>query len=684
MVEEVIGKYATHSFSNKRLIIQGENNVAIFSLFDSQIEKEEITGELMHFDKLHKRLVISNNNELSCYLADKRVSKSLGNYKFIEVLDHDENKIVIEGNKKRKIWDIVKETSIFEYDKELKLMKLCNQNYLAYSPKIRIERKQGSRIHQEIESIIETKIDIKANNKYNRLALNVENERYKILPFEFKKQFLSEGYSLGQFVKWLGNGKFYLVRNEQNYILYDTNTSLKISETDKNVEFCFYYKRKWIAVTIHKNCTQLINIRKWEEVLNIPGIFTKKMIRKLKKYNQLWLKRDVFSKEYDIYNGITNLKTRSIKVLSENRKYYITNDEIIRKNDLKTINRVISNEGIPAHDAHLEFIIVKRSDGYHVITNCLNKRNVENFRFLKNDKVYTESDIHPKGNIAVLSADKHTEIVDLETFEIIKTVDTNFIRFDKDANIQCSNFKESYWGKPRIFDPVTFEEIEPKSFHRYKFVSWDGKYGLSLIFNKRYELVDIETGDVLTKIENEAPKLDYVNFVAFHPENKIIAFVGKISYKHGIVKTVKISRNNCEVATLNTGNVKTKKAVWKCGFSPNGKYLAAYDSRPNTYVYKVNPDGYLISHKVIELKSFECFSPDNNHIVLSEHKYEAITIGGRGWCPSSSLWIVSTKDWTVVREFMDHMEEIKFANYSSNGKRMISRSRDGIVIVRNV
>ena len=87
--------------------------------------------------------------------------------------------------------------------------------------------------------------------------------------------------------------------------------------------------------------------------------------------------------------------------------------------------------------------------------------------------------------------------------------------------------------------------------------------------------------------------------------------------------------------------------------------------------------------KTIERRSFECFSPDEKKVVLSNNKYEALTSGGKGWITSNYLWIVSIKDWSTIKEFSEHNEEIVFASYSKDGSKLLSISKDGIVIVRN-
>ena len=71
-------------------------------------------------------------------------------------------------------------------------------------------------------------------------------------------------------------------------------------------------------------------------------------------------------------------------------------------------------------------------------------------------------------------------------------------------------------------------------------------------------------------------------------------------------------------------------------------------------------------------------------IVLSDRSYHAITAGGLGWSETKSLWLVSTSTSEVVKQFKDHNTEIQFANFSDDGTKLLSRSKDGIVIVRNL
>lgn len=86
----------------------------------------------------------------------------------------------------------------------------------------------------------------------------------------------------------------------------------------------------------------------------------------------------------------------------------------------------------------------------------------------------------------------------------------------------------------------------------------------------------------------------------------------------------------------------------------------------------------------IKNRSIECFSPDSLFIVLSQHRYDAITVGGVGWIPSSKIFIADINSLAELREFNEHNTQVVFANLSLDGNKLISRSEDGIVVIRNV
>jgi WD40 repeat protein len=251
----------------------------------------------------------------------------------------------------------------------------------------------------------------------------------------------------------------------------------------------------------------------------------------------------------------------------------------------------------------------------------------------------------------------------------------------------------SYWGVPKIYDPNTFKAIEPQNLHKYNFVSWDGKYGISLSYGSHYELVDLGSNDVIAKIPNLHPTLSYTNFIAFHPSKNnefVVAGIAPPETGSGFIKSMGFTKVSLYGSTKPTIRVyhndsyPMNKAVWKCGFSNNGQYLAAYDSNPITYIMSLTRNRKFDEINRINGKNFVCWVPDSKAIVVSDNSYRARTTGGSGWSKSRSLWIVSIYDGSELKNYDDHNSEVVFANFSEDGKKMISRSEDGVVIIRAV
>jgi len=150
------------------------------------------------------------------------------------------------------------------------------------------------------------------------------------------------------------------------------------------------------------------------------------------------------------------------------------------------------------------------------------------------------------------------------------------------------------------------------------------------------------------------------------------------------------NKKNKKIKVYFSGLHLSSKALWKCGFSNNGKYLATYSSTPVTILFSINQYTKFSKKTPIAIKkefnnkSFECFSPDNKNIVLSNIRYSAIYSGGLGWENATDLWIYSLKDYKEIKHFSDHNDDICFANYSEDGNKIVSRSRDGLVVLRNL
>ena len=694
MIYNLVGKIEKYSISKKIIVcterpiyetIDGErtkvknSKIKIYKFYKDIPHIDEFDGTICNTNINNLRIIYTNDGKLSCYFIGKREHCVIGGEEFVDVKGDDNQFIIYQDTTYKRVWDINTRKDILFCNFWQEVIPITNKECIALSDDLSIVKKDFKTIQYSIE--------YKSNFKYSKLAICHPYGGFQIIDYNFEKINYAELSGEGDFINWLGAGKFFHVKLGGQDCIYSTNSMDKLIEFSGEVVSCFYYKGKWrLAINdkpyiIAGNTVTIMNLESGKSIYSISGRIEVENIATLKKYNQLWISYG--NNDYKVFEGISSKQIASITLIAETDDYYLTSDKIMRKTNLRTLKKIDiqSNALCPLYDNELSMILLKEDDGYYVHLNPLKRKNNRKLKIQDVDKIYTSSDIHPKKDYAVVSADGMSEIIDLNTFEVIEIINSNFIKFDQTGNIYCSDSKERYWGMPRIFDSETFEEIEAQNLHQYKFTSIDGKYGIGLISNNIYELVDIEEDKIIAKIENIHPPLDWTNFIAFHPVYDIIAIVGKQSYAQGWIKTIRYNKSGsiyfCDSDSRN-------KALWKCGYSNNGRYLASYDSTPNTYVYNVSNKSGLHQYRTISNRSFECFSPDSKNIVLSDRGYRAITEGGEGWITSNMIWIMYVSTWKEKISYKEHNSDILFVNYSDDGSRLISRSQDGIVIVRNI
>ena len=233
---------------------------------------------------------------------------------------------------------------------------------------------------------------------------------------------------------------------------------------------------------------------------------------------------------------------------------------------------------------------------------------------------------------------------------------------------------------------------------------------------KEFIEIGIVGTDKTTEI-NLAEGLGFYNYAAFSYDNKYFGYVGKPS-RWGLIHLFKLDfdATNKTLSIVDDYLTKLPKmATWVCGFSKTD-YFAAYDSRPYTYLIKMDEQlfeddpiefYYLRDHlnnersniyntykrwTKIRGKNFLCFSPTGEYIALSEQGYDPYTLGGYGHQESNAVHIAVTETGKVVNSFREHGDNIKYDDYkkitfvgfSEDERRIMTLSKDGVVIIRDL
>ena len=206
------------------------------------------------------------------------------------------------------------------------------------------------------------------------------------------------------------------------------------------------------------------------------------------------------------------------------------------------------------------------------------------------------------------------------------------------------------------------------------------------------EFVIIRINGTRKEIRLGAP-LYFLNYVSFSPDSTKVAICGKYRDASGLCMIYDLI-NDKEVhrSTLQEKNgVGMTKAIWLGLFSKKGD-VAYYDSVPNTFFIR---DG--VAPIRILGRSFLTFSPSGNYMALSKQGYTPYSSEDEFWGhrPSCDIYIANTNNpTTCLCHFNDHgagivgvgimRETIASASFSIDDKKILSVSKDGVVVVRNL
>lgn len=238
----------------------------------------------------------------------------------------------------------------------------------------------------------------------------------------------------------------------------------------------------------------------------------------------------------------------------------------------------------------------------------------------------------------------------------------------------------------------------------------------TVVRREHYINIGICGTDVKTEV-SFPEHLGYYNYSAFSEDNRYFAYVGK-PHVRGHICVYQIEYNKTEKTLRLLKKYSSDYpafASWVCAFSKSNVF-ATYDSSPDTYLigveklfettptdeelkqgnFQIHRGSVFAKYKswrVIKKKSFVCFSPSGNLMVLSEQGYEPLTLGGYGHSCSCAVHIVSTGNGQIVKSFLDHgaplekhsnYKKLTFAAFSEDEKQLMTLSSDGVVLVRNV
>ena len=703
---EYEGHYVKYWDESRELIFFQEGKICILSPTNGLVEFEGSFKAFNAANHIHDNCKIIYEREGNLWQFALRYNKheKIGPYEFHELTPAD-NLIVVSANDKYNIWDIysgkfveinVNTYTIFE-NRDI-LIHDFNEGGLTLKIVSSNNGTEARRVEYFTNSLSEDgkfiirKSSLNYFQVYKREALDAA---FRTLPYKYIKALISD---------------LIIIESEGKEVIYSLQKNKIVFAKEEKNFFAFRYGGKnLIVIESNSEVSFYEYTATFRKLITYEGNFEQALINRLIQNGHLWIHTDMFNK-FKIFDGLTKTQLKEVYVKSSFGDWILTdNSSVLNRQTLE--ERTVSYDDLYQITDDVREAIVKKNDGYYLVS-LLEQNKKEEMIFLP-DLVYSDCEIHPSGKAAILCKQGATvfqpvltELLDLDTMEKIEVPDTSFVRIDHRNNIILKGGMRKN-STPRIFDPISFQEITYPNFSLYKYYSPDGRFksniGIETI--QTQEVVPkqflIENGvrkpKTITKTEKWITIIDelynkeykvkvyentkWFNFLSFSYDNRFIAIAGQNNV--GILQLFEV-RNNSSVEPIIL--IKRGMANWRCVFSTNGKYVACYDSNPITYIYSLEEsEGAAIEKSVSQIqdRSIECFSPDSNFMVLSQHKYLAISTGGIGWIPSSRIFINDTESKAQVLKLTEHTTQVKFANFSADCTKLISRSEDGIVIIRN-
>ena len=204
----------------------------------------------------------------------------------------------------------------------------------------------------------------------------------------------------------------------------------------------------------------------------------------------------------------------------------------------------------------------------------------------------------------------------------------------------------------------------------------------------------VKTNEIITINENNkqikiaiGQRLWFLNYIPFSYDSKYVLISGRYhddTYSiggellGGLHLLYDLEKN------IEVYRTEQTKAVWQGVFNKNGVY-AYYTSDPETWFIF---NGHQIK---IPKRSFLTFSPSGNFFALSRQGY----IRSAGHQPSCDIYVHSINNLqNEICHFNDHGDEIEgvatsastvaSVAFSADEKKILSISRDGVIIIRNL
>lgn len=335
--------------------------------------------------------------------------------------------------------------------------------------------------------------------------------------------------------------------------------------------------------------------------------------------------------------------------------------------------------------------------------------NYHHYRFLSPDGKLFAQTVLKRKYINLLTEEEIT--IDLfQKFKDDLDESNNWGLSEKEKKIEKEKLEKN---RKLLFNKYK-EKFEEKGINQYLNIKSE-----DVVLTYQYIEIGIVGTEQITEIK--LPKdTSFYNYAAFSHDNQYIGIVGKpnfSSWNKSLILICSLSIDEINKSLIvkdRTVSRLPERAAWVCGFSKTG-YFATYDSIPDTYLIEVN--NHIFENKIDDIdvrqnttklddriynsyqnqhivnnKNFLCFSPSGDYLALSEQGYEPLTLGGYGHQESSAVHVAKTETGEILNSFNEHgsyivdpnRKDTIFVSFSEDEKMLMSMSKDGVVIIRDL